>query len=266
MADTSPEGTFRYLLDQKRSAYWMRGPLGQPWWGLLCGLIFDEAAEAWSLCVRMALLADPESPDDILPVIARERRLDRYYLETPAQHRARLLDAWGIYPFGGTEYVIETQLRAAGFGPTALIGTWGAAGHTWGESGHTWADLGAFVQYRPAASGPRGEPAPYRTQFWVVFASGFHPVANDMIPWGSFEWGDHEDGVWSYFGYTDDFVRTVLGLILKWKPSTYVLRGLVFRTGSITSWGESGHTWAEASAEWGGAVEVEIPLGVTAPT
>src|SRR6185436_9916598 len=98
----------------------MLEPLSSGWFGVLVGLTGDTAGEAWSLCARMHLLADPESPDDILPIAARDRRLPRYPLESAAQHRARLIDAWNIYKGGGSEESIATQLRAAGYGPTDL--------------------------------------------------------------------------------------------------------------------------------------------------
>jgi hypothetical protein len=260
-----PEGSFRYFLDQFRSAYFMRGERGQYLWQTLVGIPADEAAEAWFLCSRMHLLADAESPDDVLPLLSKDRRLPRYPLETEAQHRARLLGAWSIYELGGTERVIETQIRAAGYGPTAQIDRWAQPGLTWGQSGFTWANVGAFVQFRPQATGPRGEAAPYRTQFWLVFGEGFHPVIDDMIPWGEFEWGDHSDGVWSYIGYTDDLIRTLLGIVYKWKPSDHVFRGFRFRLGGIHTWAAPGHAWAEMPNRWGNSLDVDVELGTAIP-
>lgn len=256
--------TFDDWLDQRSTTY-MRAPLSGGWFGVLLAVTGNVNQEVWLLASRFHLLDDPASPDDVLPLIAQDRRLPRYPLETADQHRQRLIDAWDIYPLGGTEYVIESQLRAAGFGPTNLIQTWGQAGHTWGQAGYAWADLGAFVEFRPYREGPRGEPPPYRTQFWITFSYGYHPLQYAMIPWGSFEWGDSEDGVWSYVGMTDDFVRTIMGIILKWKPSDHVFRGFRFRFGGITTWGQAGHTWGEAANTWGNAIEWDVPLGSTLP-
>lgn len=225
MARVAPAGTFRFLLDQRRSAYWMRGRLGQGRWGILCGLIFDEAIEAWTLCLLMAMLADKQSPDDVLPIVARDRRLDRYHLESAAQHRQRLIDAWDIYAYAGTEHVIEQQLAAAGY-------------------------PGAFVEFRPSEKGPRGEAPPYRTQFWVVFPANSHPVTGPPKPWGTFIWGQtwlDTPGVWAPMGLTAEFYRTVLGIVLKWKPSTYVFRGFTFQL-SV-----------------GGPIDMPVALGARAP-
>jgi hypothetical protein len=256
--------TFIDWLDQ-RSTTWMRAQYTGAWFGIMLALPANEAVEAWILCSRMHLLDDPQSPDDVLPFIAQDRKLPRYPQETAAQHRARLIDAWNIYALGGSEAVIESQIRAAGYGPDEAhrITTWGAPGFTWGQAGLRWGDMGAFVQFRPDESGPRGEAPPYRTQFWLVFSFGFHPVTGGSKPWGTWTWGDTwptTPGVWALTGLTTDFYRTVVGIALKWKSSMYVFRGFTFRTGSITVWGEAGHTWGEAGATWGGGFELPVPL------
>ena len=263
--DVQAEGTFGHLLTQRRSAYWMLGDLSAGWWCVLVSLPGDEAAEAWSLCCRMPLLADEESPDDVLPVVALDRKLPRYPLESPAQHRARLIDAWSIYEYAGTEYVIETQLRAAGYGPTDLIGDFGNPDIVFGDTDYFFGDLGAFVQFRPAATGPRGEPAPYRTQFWVVFNEGFHPVTGGAAPWGSWTWGDTwvdppGSGVWALEGLGVDDYRTIIGIVKKWKPVDHVLRGFLFIINNI-DFGDTGVTFGDTGILFGGAQSIDLPLG-----
>jgi hypothetical protein len=215
--------TFVDWLNQ-RSTVWMRQPRSSGWFGVTLAVPANEAVEGWLFCCRMHLLDDPESPDDVLPIIALDRKLPRYPHETAAQHRARLIDAWNIYPYAGTEHVIEMQLAAAGY-PNAV------------------------VEFRPSELGPRGEAAPYRTQFWVVFADGYHPVTGPCKPWGTFVWGDkwtEVPGVWAPTGLTPDFYRTIMGIVLKWKPSQYVFRGFTFTVGSTR-------------------VELPIRLGTSAP-
>jgi hypothetical protein len=262
--EPQPEGTFRGLIEL-RSPGWLRGDTTSAFFQVILGVPADEGIEGCSIAAQMHLLDAAQSPDDILPIKGADRLLDRYDLETADQHRDRLLGAWDIYETGGSATSIETQLRAAGYGPAAdaRIGTWGASGFTWGQAGLTWGDMGAFVQFRPDEPGPRGEPAPYATQFWIVFSHGFHPITGGAKPWGTFTWGDTwpvVPGVWALTGLTPGFYRTIMSIALKWKCSRYVLRGFTFRTGGITVWGEAGHTWGEAGSTWGGSFELPIPL------
>jgi hypothetical protein len=237
-----------------------RAELAGAFFGVLVGVTADTAQETQTLASRMHLLDDPESPDDILPVIAKDRRLDRYSLESPEQHRNRLDSAWTIYSFGGSDTVINEQLRAAGFGPTVTAPAWGESGLPWGTTGYAWGDVGTYILLRPSEPGPRGEPAPYWSQFWVVFNSGYHPVVGPPIPWGTFVWGDTYDGVWGPVGYSPEFRRTVIRIIRKWKPSRWICRGLVLKQGIQINWGQSGGTWGSAGVIWGGGTEIPLPL------
>lgn len=238
----------------------MRAELAAAFFGVNVGVMADSHQEAATLCSRMHLLDDPESPDDILPVIATDRGLERYYLETPAQHRARLLDAWEIYAGGGSEEVINRQLRAAGFGPATDSPAWGEPGIIWGDPGYAWADLGTYIQFRPWANGPRGEPAPYWSQFWVVFKFGYHPVTGPPTPWGQFVWGDTGEWVWRPAGYSRDFSRTIRGIVKKWKPSQWICRGFVFKLGLELTWGAPGFAWGDPGLIWGAGISVPLPL------
>jgi hypothetical protein len=234
--------------------------LSSGWFGVLVGVTGNEAAEAFSLCARMHLLADEESPDDVLPIAAKDRRLSRYHLETSAQHRARLINAWEIYARGGSEEATLLELDAAGYGPASKVGSWGASGVNWGASGYAWGDVGACIERRPEAYGPRGEAPPYWSQYWIVFGLGMHPVTGPPVPWGSFVWGDTYDGVWGPIGYSADFRRTILGIVRKWKPCRWVFRGFRFRIGELSKWGQTGFAWGQAGLVWGGVIDVEVPL------
>jgi len=238
----------------------MRADRASAFFGVLVGVLADSHQEAATLAARMHLLDDEQSPDDILPIIAKDRKLERYYLETAAQHRQRLIGAWGIYAIAGSETVILEQLRAAGFGPTVLMPEWGEPGPEWGEPGYTWGDLGAYIQFRPWENGPRGEPAPYWSQYWVVFKSGFHPVTGPPTPWGNFVWGDIGEWVWRPAGYSRDFARTIRSIVKKWKPSRWISRGFVFKIGQELLWGTPGFDWGDPGLMWGGGMTVSLPL------
>lgn len=440
----------------------MLAELAGGFFGVMLGAAGNFAEEAKALSSRMFLLDDPESPDDVLPLIAENRGLDRYYLETTNQHRSRLIDAWGIYAKSASEQAIQDAFDDAGFGPKKKIGTWGAPGLVWGqaersyvpqfgaaaslsgagdllvpyptgiesgallvvclarevsthdsapsgwttiatdlsgvgcavyarispdptglpanltfpvtgsgmkravmlaynppavgwsttvasnftykmeltgsgtsftaplngsgpsfyvlrylatttastptgwteaadasgsshgfqvcyttqttvattgtlgssaawvilklnvvtppppESGYVWGDRGARVSYRRTELGPRGEPAPYWSQYWIVFEAGMHPVSGPPVPWGTFVWGDTYDGVWGPKGYSQDFKRTVLHIVKKWKSSRWVFRGIDFKIGTIRTWGQSGVTWGQSGEVWGGAISVPV--------
>lgn len=452
--------TFTDLVERWSSAE-MREDLESAFFGILAGVTADTHQETATLCARMHLLDDEESPDDILPIIAEDRRLGRYYLETATEHRARLIDAWNIYAKGASERAMQDETDSAGFGPANKMGTWGASGVLWGgtdytplvgalgsqsgagtlsvpyptgiqqgallilmlarESAHdsapsgwtlierddvtnsqaiyariapdpatlganlsytvtgagghlarilsfncgsghwitpvtanfasiaeavssgsiipnpanttgprltfitysststvsspspwvelfddasagvglqaqivngaaaassatiaggggpswaltsfrlyvpqqpayAWGDRGTRFEYRPFEPGPRGENPPYWSQYWVVFDVGMHPVSGPPIPWGTFVWGDTYEGVWGPVGYSQDFKRTAIGIVKKWKSSRWVFRGFVFKIGTLRTWGQSGFTWGQSGLVWGGAIEVPVPV------
>lgn len=258
--------TFTDWLAQ-RSTTWMLQPLSSAWYGITLEITGNEAVDGWLTAARMHLLDDTESPDDVLPLLAQDRKLPRYPLETAAQHRARLMDAWAIYDIEGTEAVIETQLRGAGYGPTTLIGEYGNPDVAYGDPQFFYGDLGAYVEFRTLEPGPRGESAPYRTQFWVVFNEGFHPVTGPPKPWGTWTWGDtwiDVPGVWAPTGLTVDFYRTVMGIVMKWKPSDHVFRGFTFVVSDVP-YGDTGVTYGDSTVMYGGSINVDVPLGSTIP-
>jgi hypothetical protein len=149
----------------------------------------------------MPWLRDPNSPDDVLPLVGAERGLPRYPIETPDQYRARLLDAWNAYKFAGSEQTIERQFELAGY-------------------------PGVDITFDPAALGPNGEAAPYWSQFWVYFPhSSGHPVTGDGAHYNAFTWGD---GTLYGVGTSIDFYALIHGIVRKWKPSRWICRGFIF--------------------------------------
>lgn len=176
-------------------------PQASRWFGILAGLTGDLMAEGMSIALRLAWLRDSESPDDVLPLIGAERGMPRYPGETPAQYRARLLDAWNAYRFAGAEQTIVSQFTHAGY-------------------------PGTEIQFDPLALGPNGEPAPYWSQFWVYFPhSSGHPVTGSGPTWGSFTYGD---GSVYGLGVTVGFYQLIHGIVGKWKPVRWICRGFIF--------------------------------------
>lgn len=182
------------------------GPWSKPsslaagFFGVLCGDTGNRLAQGLSIAVRMPLLKDSESPDDVLPLIGDERTMPRYPIETPAQYRARLISAWDTFGAIG-EPTIPAQFALAGY-------------------------PGVQIQFKPAELGPNGEAAPYWSQFWLYFPhSSGHPVTTDGAHWGSFNWGD---GTLYGLGVTIDFYVLIHGIVRLFKPSRWICRGFIF--------------------------------------
>jgi hypothetical protein len=244
----------------------MLGDVSAAFFGVTLSLPYDEAIEAWGIAARMHLLDDSESPDDVLELLGRDRRMPRYYLETTDQHRSRIKDAWNAYQYGGTQESIERQLALAGSAPELLVEFWGAADPDilWGdEPAAVWGDRTAVVVFNPGANGPRGEPAPYYSQFWVRFSFGHHPVTGPPLPFDGAEWtwGDIGPGIWAPIGYSPDQVATWLGIIKKWRANGWIFRGFIFDLGTEIDWGEAApdFDWGDnPDIVWGGAITVPM--------
>jgi len=193
-------GTFRdYVASVLPRPFAQR--LSAGFFGVLHGFTGDTLADGMSIAARMALLKDPMSPDDVLPLIGDERGMPRYPIETPAQYRARLISAWEAYRFAGSEGTIVQQFALAGY-------------------------PGVTIYFDPAALGPNGEAAPYWSQFWIRFPySSGHPVTSPGTNWGAFNWGD---GTVYGVGVSTGFYALIHGIVRKWKPSRWICRGFKF--------------------------------------
>lgn len=250
--------TFKDLVERWSSSD-MKEPLAAGFFGVLVGIVADTHQETATLAAGMHLLNNPDSPDDVLPIIAKDRRLPRYYLETAAQHRDRLWNAWDIYAKGGSERAVVDELDAAGWGPALKAGVVGASGIVVGAAGYMWGDRGTRVHFRPFAPGPRAEPPPYWSQYWITFGPGMHPIIGPPIPWGDFTWGDTYDGVWGPLGYSDDFKRAALGIVRKWKPPRWVFRGFRFILLGIRL-GDPDFVVGASGTVWGDVIEAPVPI------
>ncbi len=175
--------------------------LSAGFFGVLAGLTGDLIAQGMSVAVRMPLLRDSESPDDVLPLIGDERGIPHYSAESLASYRARLIGAWDAYANIG-ESTIPAQFAAAGY-------------------------PGVTITFDAAALGPNGEAAPYWSQFWVYFPySSGHPVTSQGPLWGAFNYGD---GTIYGIGVSVAFYQLIHGIARKWKPTRWICRGFIFQ-------------------------------------
>lgn len=89
---------------------------GEKLQGTIAGLVWDAIMDGVTSATKspwLSLLT--EQPADALPVVADERKLPKYVVESVTQWQARLLGAWDIWEAGGAQAEILTQLLAAGY-------------------------------------------------------------------------------------------------------------------------------------------------------
>jgi hypothetical protein len=248
------------------SAGWMLEAVSGPFFGVTVSLTYEQAIESWAIASRQHLIGDPEQPEDVLELVARERRLPRYFVETFEEHQDRLQEAWLAYELGGAREATESQLAKTGSRPDLLIEGWGAANPDilWGdEPDAVWGDRTAVIVFNRFASGPRGESPPYYSQYWIRFTAGHHPVTGPPLPFDGAEWtwGDTGPGIWAPLGYSPEYAAMWLAIVKKWRPNGWIFRGFIFDLGLELEWGEASPDldWGdEADVVWGGAITVPM--------
>lgn len=172
------------------------GQWGDLFFWTVFGLVADTFSEAMSVAHRAAWLRDELSPDDVLPLIGRERRMPRYLGESSDSYRARLHDAWNAYRFAGDESSILGQLTAAGFTGAEIYDGW------------HWND-------------------PHWSRFWVVYPPGTHTVtaAGRFVGEG---WSVGDGTIVGLVGLTVPQIQTIRGIIQKWKSVRWICGGVIF--------------------------------------
>lgn len=189
-------------------------------------LMFDLTLAGAVQAVRAAWAGDRRQVGpaiDALGLIGEQRSLPRYQIETWDQHHTRVQRAWVDWITAGDESSIVGQLAAAGF-PGAII---------WAQPDHP----SAFVSTD-------------WSQFIVLFPIGSHPVTAIAPDWGSFDWGDGT--LFGPVGITQAQLATIRAIIRKFKPGHWRCTEIHFH---ISGWVYGlGHTWGEASLEYGGVI------------
>jgi hypothetical protein len=163
-------------------------------------LLWDADDEAASLSIRSSWILDPTCMADSLQRKGVERSLEKYPAETWEQFRTRLWTAWQDYAAAGSATNLLQQLVYLGF-PVGSI----------------------TIHYRTFESRP---PANWWSQFWlVVTASPTWATVGPPPQWGSIVWGSF---IWGITGLTDSQIVMLRRAVLKWKPSKWVCRSIVF--------------------------------------
>lgn len=172
---------------------------GGPLWSTFC-LLADVCADMHFRAAQAGLISSPLSPDDVLGLVGKERGgLFKYPVESYAQFRARLLIARETWDEAGFQTAILGQLAAAGF-------------------------AGATLEYHADRLGPRGETAPYRSQFWVRFPPGL--ITGDGAQWGEFTWGDGT--IWGAHMLSLEHYLTILAIVDKFRDAQSICHGFIF--------------------------------------
>lgn len=171
----------------------------------LYGLIADTADEGVKLALHANWLLEPTSPDDVLPKIAKERRLPRYPAEDPSQHRSRLHGAWTTWVDAGSDHNMVTQFAAAGW-PGVLI--WDNTEIYQWEDPHNTDDV---------------------SRFWVILPPGSHSFVSDGNWNDAGTWND--GGLWNSNATTEQ-IQTMRAIIRKFKPVDWRCQNIV----AVVSW------------------------------
>lgn len=180
------------------------GSTEKEWWTKFlvgCNVNTDLLSEALAQALRSGWLHRDQLPADILEIAGDDRGLRQYPGETNEQYQARCNRAWSDWQFAGHETAIEGQLAAAGF-------------------------PGAQVVYYPDREGPRGEAAPYWSQFWVRIPLSVlwgRPNWITAPKWGAVVWGCFW---WGAGALSVEDANLFWSIVKTWKPNDYVCRGI----------------------------------------
>lgn len=129
---------------------WLQGPQGRGFAEALGEALDAEAERAVEARdVRHPLLA----PTDVLPLLAWERRMERYTGEAESYHRQRLAGAHDVWRWAGTPTGVRVLAEAMGF---TYSGVWALRN----ENPTRWAEVDVYLDGRDLTPGET--PSLYR--------------------------------------------------------------------------------------------------------
>lgn len=181
------------------------GEAGQAFMGVMAATA-NYVQEAFRFASRAYNLTDGVGPAlDALDPIAAEQGQVNYPTETTENRITRLSNVWTSAPLRGEESQLITELALAGY-------------------------PGASIQYsftRPSQLGPRDEPAPWWSQFWVVFENHVFTIDLGPVIGEDLVIGDS----WVIPG-PNEHVNVITRIIQKYSPGHWVCRRVEFSTGA----------------------------------
>lgn len=177
---------------------WAKDDLALKLLGTALGLVSDVCSDMQYVAATAGLIGGSTSPDDVLILVGRERGgMYRYPLESIDAFRQRLIGAADAWEYGGSGKAVVDQLAAAGY-------------------------PGAQIVLRSDRVGPRGEPAPYLSQYWIRFPIGSYPPLVEAR-WGSMYWGFFH---WGGMALPEHFCELCIGIVNMFGDPTSVFRGV----------------------------------------
>jgi hypothetical protein len=96
---------------------WLLGPRGAAWLES-SGDTKDASCDELKAAVKLRFAST--APGDGLDLMGADRMIERAIGETNASYRARIIDAWNLWQFGGTAWGLLRALAGVGY-PTATI-------------------------------------------------------------------------------------------------------------------------------------------------
>lgn len=181
-----------------------RGPWGEAFWGSI-GMQTNCLSEMEAEVPRSGWVDGEQLPPDLLAIVGEGKNLVQYAGETNEQFQARCLRAWRAWLVAGTAGSITSLLEAVGF-------------------------TGATCTFHDDRTGPRGEPAPYWSQFWISIPISTlearpgwttDPVLGQCV-WGCFWWG--------FGALSVEDARLFWSIVGDYKPTDWVCRGIEIGT------------------------------------
>lgn len=202
---------------------WLQGPTGASW---LRGV--GDAKDELEFRTREAVKArfPSHAPKDALARLGADRALDKGVTETEAQYRARLRDAWSLWPWAGTFTGMLRALALAGYTGVYIVG---------GTGRYATLDGGGNLVV--------GDGAPLSigtSPLWNAIRLVFPTVPAGWIP--------------TLPGEFSDEVNNIRRIVMKWKSAVALFEGItVIQSGR--TWGfPLTMTWGQPGLTWGGSV------------
>jgi hypothetical protein len=219
---------------------WLQKPGGQAWLRAH-GDLKDWLVGILTQAVKAR--APAFAPLDALQLLGHERQIDRGITETVANYRARVVEAWELWQYGGTAWGLLRAMLAAGYPTVYLLSQTGAtysldgAGqlvvsvvpgsiHLGGSPAELWSDFGMLI------TTPLPNPWPSALGYTLPVMLPSVTTSTLVIP---------PDG--------SSEQRSVSALIKAWKPAHARCVKVVVTDGHV--WGVGGLTWGQASLTWG---------------
>lgn len=209
------------------SPTWLQGPFGSKYVAGVVGLIGDMIQINATLGLKAGWLKLSTSPPDAVAPVGEGSNMPRYFTDTDATYKARVVDRWDVWESAGSKPQLLALLNTMGF-PNASIY----------EAIHDW---------------PARPPTPYWSQFWIVIPSSDHSFSAGSV-YGAATYGAMTYGI-SGTAVTET-ISAIKSAIGQFKPGHAILRSIIFETPDGFTYG-TGETYG-SGITYGGADNIVV--------